>query len=114
MHNNDRVGALVQGVIDANLRSVPRQHPQRTDSCLTLSLLVDTAEQREIDGALAVHAAGCAYCRTTLRTARAYHWDAHNGWACVEMAVHAARTNRVLSRSDQMYGFRGANAFLAA
>lgn len=113
MHNNDRVDTLVQGVINANLHSVPRQHPQRTDSCLSLSLLVEIAEQ-EIDGALAVHAAGCAYCRATLRTARADHWEAHNGWACVEVAVHAARTNRVLSRLDEMHSFRGAHAFLAA
>jgi hypothetical protein len=113
MHNNDRVGTLVQGVIDANLRSVPRSYQQRTDSCLSLSLLVEIAEQ-EIDGALAVHAAGCAYCRTTLRTARADHWEAYNGWACVEVAIHAARTNRALSRLDEMYSFRGAHAFLAA
>jgi len=113
MDSNERVNTFVRSVIDANLRSVPRQHPGRTESCLRLGLLVEVAEQ-DIDSALAVHAAGCAYCRTTLRTALADNEDVRNEWVCAEAAVDAARPNRVRSRRDEMLSVRGAHAFLAA
>jgi tetratricopeptide (TPR) repeat protein len=113
MGSNERVNTFVRSVIDANLRSAPRQHPGRTESCLRLGLLVEVAEQ-DIDGALAVHAAGCAYCRTTLRTALAGNEDVRNEWVCAEAAVDVARPNRVRSRRDEMLSLRGAHAVLAA
>jgi hypothetical protein len=112
MSSNERAATLVRGVIAANLRSAPHQHPQRTDSCLSLAVLAEIAEQ-EIGSELAVHAAGCGHCRTTLRAALADDGWTRNEWACAEAAVQA-HANQEHSSLIESFALRGAHALLAA